>query len=177
MQLISADSVGYLYLNGDTAYNKVVATLNKFAGKYVNTSYAASGRSVGTNPTNPTADTTAYESLVFNANPGLLQADTKHNTDVTAMGSISDTTLKNIGGYYWLPSRYVFKTSEVGYFGINTMSSSGEVEYRRMVDMYIMGSDSTYKFEYAYGVRPVVKLKDGINLTGGKGTAEVPFEL
>ena len=174
LQLISADSVGYLYLNGAKAYNNIVTTLNTFSKNYENTSYtvSGSGRSVGTNPTSPSTDTTTNESLVFNSSTGMKSADTRYTTDLQAMQS---KNMQSIGGYYWLPSRYVFKTSDVGYFGIYTISSSGTAEYRRMKDMYVMGT--SYEYEYAYGVRPVVKLKDGIKLTSGTGTSSSPYEI
>ena len=171
LQLISADSVGYLYLSGANGYNNVVTTLNSFSSNYVN-SYASSGRSVGTNPTSSSTDTSSTVSLVFNTSTGLKAADTRYTTDVTAM---QEANTLDINGYYWLPSRYVFSTSEVGYFGIYTISADGAAEYRRMKDMYVSGSN--YEYTYAYGVRPVVTIKDGINVTKGNGLESSPYEL
>ena len=171
LQLISADSVGYLYLSGTNGYNNVVTTLNSFSSNYVN-SYASSGRSVGTSPTSPSTDTSSTVSLVFNTSTGLKAADTRYTTDLAAMQSAS---MQDIDGYYWLPSRYVFSTSDVGYFGIYTISADGAAEYRRVKDMYVMGT--SYEYQYAYGVRPVVTLNDGIKATGGSGTSSVPYQI
>ena len=171
LQLISADSVGYLYLSGSTGYNKVVSTLNTFSSKYLNT-YASSGRSVGTDPKTPSTDTSENVQLVFNSDTGLLKADTRYTKDVEAMQA-ADTL--DINGYYWVPSRYTFSTSEVGYFGIYTISADGTAEYRRMKDMYVNGSN--YEYAYAYGVRPVVTIKTGINAISGTGSEKNPFEL
>ena len=180
LQLISADSVGELYLNGQVGYNKSLTTLNAFCKNYENETYTItnSGRTVGSDPINPSTDTTQNESLVFNSNTGLLASDTTYTTDLQAMQkatSQNSAGIQSIGKYYWLPSRYVFKTSEVGYFGIYTISTIGEPEYRRMKDIYVNGNE--YEYYYSYGVRPVVKLKDEIVVVGGEGTSSSPYQI
>ena len=102
----------------------------------------------------------------------MLKADTRYTKDVAAMQA---TDTLDINGYYWVPSRYTFSTSEVGYFGIYTISADGTAEYRRMKDMYVNGSN--YEYAYAYGVRPVVTIKTGINAISGTGSEKNPFEL
>ena len=180
LQLISADSVGYLYIKGATGYNKILTTLNTFCKNYENSTFTItdSGRTVGSNPTSSSTDTTTNESLVFNTSTGLKSADTRYTTDYEAMKKATSQNasgIQNIGGYYWLPSRKVFKTSDVGYFSIYTVANGGEVEYRRMKDMYVTGSN--YEFEYAYGVRPVVKIKDGIKAIRGNGSSSNPYQI
>ena len=180
LQLISADSVGYLYIKGATGYNKILTTLNTFCKNYENSTFTItdSGRTVGSNPTSSSTDTTTNESLVFNTSTGLKAADTRYTTDYEAMKKATSQNasgIQNIGGYYWLPSRKVFKTSDVGYFSIYTVANGGEVEYRRMKDMYVTGSN--YEFEYAYGVRPVVKIKDGIKAIRGNGSSSNPYQI
>ena len=180
LQLISADSVGYLYLKGGVAYNNSLTALNTLCKNYENDAYTItdSGRTVGSNPTSPTTDTTQTESLTFNANIGLLKEDTRYTTDLQAMENATSQNsegIQSIGGYYWLPNRYVFKTSEVGYFGIYTMSNNGETEYRRMKDIYANGNE--YEYEYAYGVRPVVTLKQEVKVTSGDGTILTPYQI
>lgn len=179
LQLISADSVGELYLSGNVGYNKVVETLNAFSANYENTALSESSRIVGTNPTNPVDQATGNVqfSVEFNGSTdsGLRTADTTYTEDYQAMSLLE---MHDIKGYYWLGSRKEYHDSEVGYFSIYTMSNGGNVEYRRMVDIYanLESGKNLYEYEYAYGMRPVVVFsKDAIGVTSGTGTASNPF--
>lgn len=179
LQLISADSVGELYLSGNVGYNKVVETLNAFSANYENTALSESSRIVGTNPTNPVDQATGNVqfSVEFNGSKdsGLRTADTTYTEDYQAMSLLE---MQDIKGYYWLGSRKEYHDSEVGYFSIYTMSNGGNVEYRRMVDIYanLESGKNLYEYEYAYGMRPIVVFsKDAIGVTSGTGTASNPF--
>lgn len=182
LQLISADSVGELYLSGKVGYNKLVETLNAFSANYENTAVSQSSRIVGTNPTNPVDQATgnvqfsiAFKGANDSTDSGLKTQDTTYTEDYQAM---SEKGMHDIGGYYWLGSRKEYHDSEVGYFSIYTMSNGGNVEYRRMVDMYanLEAGKNLYEYEYSYGMRPVVVFsKDDIGVTSGMGTESDPF--
>ena len=89
-------------------------------------------------------------------------ADTAHcmtQSEAQAItGSTSSTSndLRKTGSYYWLASasdsHNLWTVTNGGYVG----SSSGS---------------------YCFGVRPVVSLKSGIQITGGSGTQENPYTL
>lgn len=180
LQLISADSVGYLYLGGNIGYNNVVSTLNSFSENYKDGSIAQSARIVGTNPTNPTDPATGnlQFKVEFNGSTdsGLKTPDTTYLEDYQAM---SLQGIHDIGGYYWLGSRKVYHDSEVGYFSIYTLAKGGNVEYRRMIDMYAnIEGENVFKYEYAYGVRPIVICsKDAVGVSSGTGSTSDPFVL
>lgn len=180
LQLISADSVGYLYLNGGTGYNKVVDTLNTFSRNYENSEFTVenAARIVGTNPTNPadTATGNVIFSVEFNGSTdsGLKTEDATYTADYEVM---KDLGINDIGGYYWLGSRKVYHDSETASFSIYTIANGGGLQYRRMKDMYAHTEQKEYEFQYAYGVRPIVKLQEGIRIVSGDGQEGNAFVL
>lgn len=184
LQLISVDSVGELYLSGKVGYNKLVETLNAFSANYENTALSESSRIVGTNSTNPVDTATgnvqfrvAFKGANDSTDSGLKTQDTTYTEDYQAMSLLE---INDIGGYYWLGSRKVYDDSEVGYFSIYTVSNGGNVEYRRMVDMYanLEAEKNLYEYEYAYGMRPVIVFsKDAIGVTSGTGSSSDPFVI
>lgn len=172
LQLISADSVGYLYLNGGVGYNEVVDTLNTFSRNYENTEFTVenAARIVGTNLANPadTASGNVIFTVEFNGSTdsGLKTEDATYTADYETM---KDLGINNIGGYYWLGSRKAYHDSEAASFSIYTIASDGSLKYRRMKDMYAHTAQKEYEFQYAYGVRPIVKLQEGIKVVSGDG--------
>lgn len=181
LQLISADSVGELYLSGKVGYNKLVETLNTFSANYENENLSKSSRIVGTDPTNPvdTATENVQLKVPFNGSTdsGLKTEDTTYAQDYQAMSLLG---MHDIGGYYYIGSRKVYHDSEVAYFSIYTISNGGKVEYRRMVDMYanLESGKNLYEYQYAYGMRPVIVFsKDAIGVTSGTGTESDPFVI
>lgn len=176
VQLISADSVGKLYISNNAGYNNIFETLNTFCKNYENPDFAVanSGRTIGTSG----IDITSIASLIFNSNTGLKEEDTRYVSDYQAMKKATSQNangIQDIGGYYWTGSRKVFKTSEVGYFSIYTIANGGEVQYRRLKDIYINGK--TYDYKYAYGVRPIIKIKNEIKAVRGNGTSSNPYQI
>lgn len=181
LQIISEDSVGDLYLSGKIGYNKAIETLNEFCSKYEEETLSESSRVVGTDPTNPVDPAAGNVEFVVEFNgskdSGLKQPDTKYTTDYQAMSQLG---IHDIGSYYWLGNRKVYHDSEVGYFSIYTLASGGNVEYRRMVDMYanLESGKNLYEYEYAYGVRPVIKFPiNSTGVTSGTGEEGSPFVL
>lgn len=181
LQLISVDSVGELYLSGKVGYNKLVETLNAFSANYENANLSESSRIVGTNSTNPVDQATGNVQLKVEFNgstdSGLKTEDTTYIEDYQTMNLLG---MHDIGGYYWLGSRKVYHDSEVAYFSIYTVSNGGNIEYRRMVDMYanLESGKNLYGYEYAYGMRPVIVFsKDNIGVTSGIGSLENPFVI
>ena len=53
MQIVSTSSVGELCLYGTKGYNNAVDILNSFSENYINSRYAISARSIGSDPANP----------------------------------------------------------------------------------------------------------------------------
>ncbi len=71
---------------------------------------------------------------------------------------VNDLTVENrkASNYYWL---------------MNRKNSSS------VCNIYDIGSTNSYPATSSFGVRPVIFLKNNLNFTGGKGTAESPYEL
>ena len=184
LQIISADSVADFYLKGKVGYNNVVSTLNAFSKKYENSSYTItdSGRILGTNPTNSSEDTTSNVTLRFSfnssTNSGAKQADTRYTTDYEAMKNAtnqSSSGIQDINGYYWIASRREYDDSEVAYFSVYAISGDGEVDYRSLYDIYEYGN--SYEYEYGYGVRPIVTIKNGVKAIRGNGSSTNPYQI
>ena len=184
LQLISADSVGYLYLAGETGYNKSVETLNYFSRKYENSNFTVtnSGRIVGTNPANPVDPSTGNVTYVVNfegsKDSGLKTGDTTYTTDYNKMYSLG---IHNIGGHYWTASRKAYHDSEAASFSLYVVPSGAdkvtELPYRRLVDKYAHTTTTSYEFEYAYGMRPIVKLKTTVKYIRGDGSSSNPYQI
>jgi len=176
VQLISSDVVGTLYLSGVNGYNNLVGTLNTMAGKYVDSTYAVSGRSVGSLPTdietsagttNLYTDTTYDYMTTYGWNNKYKVADTNYTTDQTAMtsaGVINATTR------YWLASRYIQAISS------STRFHSRWVEVNSLVGSdflwYVSSGGPTSTYSYSNGVRPVITLKSDIQINKSDSTKD-----
>ena len=183
-QIISADSVADLYLNGKVGYNNSVSTLNTISRLYENNNYTVenSGRSVGTNPTNPATDTTETLQLAFENNgstdSNMKVQDNNYEADFTAMNNATNQSTKGIASikeYYWTPSRRTYSDNGVSNFNLYTIDSEGTLEFRKMNSIYKYGNE--YEYGYPNGIRPIVTLKDTVVEIGGNGTSLNPYIL
>ena len=198
IQITSSESVASLGLgtkknqtNSSNAYNNGIVTLNTMCANYVNKKYAVSARSIGSNPSNPNSGSTTkanVSSIRDGASNKLYNRDTNYTTDVEAMASATSQNSSGItiiGSDYFLASRYVYKTSDHYSFYINyinnstgkTLSGDGNTTYRINACSDGAGWSSSWAGTATKGVRPVVKLADGIKVTTGKGTINNPYIL
>ena len=190
VKLVSADMVqtsssADLYLRNLNGYKNAVKTLNDLCGAYVNSTYATSGRSIGsTDPWNETAvdstkslgviNTSTYPltwtNTYKNGNNGFPYTDALYNSDVTIL---KNNSMLHTNGDTWLASRYLLTDSSGSYFAVRGLSDNGVVfEY----GLYQSLSDgSTHFANYAHGVRPVITLKSGIKKASGSGTQASPY--
>ncbi len=192
LELISADSVDTLALgtaaspsNSKIAYNKCVQTLNTFSSYYVNTTYATSGRSVGSNPTNPNGTTSLYTnsnySFVSKYVKDFIAGDSYYTYDKNAMTSAN---IINIGSNYWLASRKAVIV-DWGEGAANRYSFEGGIRRinantdtsTSIVSVWDTGEMTAFSQTYRYGVRPVIKLKTTIKKTSGSGTSSSPWRI
>ncbi len=73
--------------------------------------------------------------------------------------------------YYWLASQYVRTLSGYIYFGLYGA-------YNGCVDDHnLFYSNGGISVTPSYGVRPIVSLNSAINIAGGAGTSDSPYEL
>lgn len=176
LDIVSADSVqttsdANLYLRGSTGYAQAVDTLNNLGNAYVNSTYATSGRHIGsTSSSVGTIDTTTYP-LTYGVS-GSPYTDTYYSTDVI---QLTDNDLLHSSGITWLASRYLRTNVSRSLFGVRELlADDGINEYY----LYYTGrGGGTLSDDYAHGVRPVVSLDSGIRIVSGSGTSSDPYVI
>ena len=158
------------------SYNNARATLNNATSKYINTTYADEARSVGSDPSNPTADNPGYltssESYMSRYNGQFKNADTHYETDSDQMGTLG---IRGIDKNYWLASRYVKSYSYSSNFGVRNVDASGTLYHNTLCRVFNDGDTSS--FSDPFGLRPVFHLKSNIKVTGGTGEEGSPYTL
>jgi len=168
LQIISSDNIlanetsKEFYLQAENGYNNLIETLNTMAGKYVNTIYANSGRSVGSLPTDTqtsTGTTELYSNsyawmATFGWNNKYKVGDLNYITDEKAMTSAG---VKTISKEYWMASRSNGSTSSATTFYVRSMSTSGVLMINPLVNVLSTGTPQSV-FRY-FGVRPVVSIR------------------
>ena len=190
LQIISADVVtDNLTLGNDDdevkakiGYNNVVDTLNGFCSNYVDTRYATSGRSVGSDPINPKDTVTDTVRLDFEYNgsrdSGCKGDDFNYRLDHNAMKvatSQNQSGINDIDKLYWLTSRYMYNYLTYALINVCLVDTNGEIDYDYLWSVKSDGS-STPKSN-SNGVRPVITLKPGIQTSAGDGSEGSPYEL
>ena len=203
LQIISADIVGKLTLghedsDGDEtirtaedeekvirAYNNSINTLNSFSRNYVDTRYAISGRSVGSDPVNPDDTVTELLELKFTPNGytdgivGAYISNEKYELDNNAMKtaiSQNPNGICEIKDAYWLASRYNYSYSADADLRVRYVIASGEGVYDDALWL-VRSTGESYPLSLSKGVRPVITLKPGIQTSAGDGSEGSPYEL
>ena len=203
LQIISVDIVGELTLghddsDGDSktrteedeekvirAYNNSINTLNSFSRNYVDERYAISGRSVGSDSINPDNTVTELYELPFIPNgyesgiTGAYISNITHGADFGAMETAknqNENGIYNIENYYWLASRNVYLISLSADFSLYYVNDDGRVISNGAM-WQCMDDGRSYPWSRTMGVRPVVTLKSGIQISNGNGTESLPYEL
>lgn len=176
LDIISAESVGTLRLQGAVGYAKAVYTLNKMSEGYVNPTYATSGRSLGYK------DGSSIEILDINTYPlngegsGLPYSDSYYSDDKTIVNTSinGEFPLRQTIRDTWLASRYKFKSSGQNsyYYTIRYLDINGGNSYYQLYR-----PDKTEDIAASYGVRPVISLKSELTIIGGDGTQANPYVL
>jgi len=199
LQIISNKNVGsgitlggatFNTIEARTSYNSTIETLNREAGKYLNTTYAVDARCVGSLPSinldgsfkekNKGTETTVIlppDTWSSYTRPNLWTSDdtecydkdTNYVTDETQM---INANIKTTGQYYWLASRDVSSDSSSCYFYLRRVDSYGGLSkysflYVDSSEMHPSGSSTNN------GLRPCFSLRSDIKITGGDGQSEV----
>lgn len=85
-----------------------------------------------------------------------------------------DTTWYNLvfdtSGYFWLASRCVYASPGSAFFGLRNVVYGG-------LNISYMFYSSKYEDSYGRYLRPVVSLGSGVQIYGGDGSAEHPYQL
>ena len=117
-----------------------------------------------------TGENKKYISTAYFYFPNTLTTNPDGDTNGISTESVEYDLLGFKTGEYWLGSSIIrVHTNYVG-FGINYVNNSG-------VGFYGLSGSDGYIRTGIYGVRPVVSLKSNINLSGGAGTSEEPYQI
>lgn len=166
-QIISEDVIDYYnigassYYNALQSYNNAISNLNDYVQSYVNTTYATSGRCVGSDPKDKDKE--------GNLTTVIKEEDSNYLADYEQMKNLG---ILNIGKGYWLASRSISTgvNGDINY-NIRYISTSGVLQNAMIID-----NTQDYTV-YNSGLRAIFELKDKVKITGGSGTQDDPYTL
>ncbi|MEG1990380.1 MAG: hypothetical protein RR136_05295, partial [Clostridia bacterium] len=170
VEIVSAKSVQNLTMIGKADYINAVNILNNVCSRYVNTTYATSGRSIGT--TSQSIGNIGDSGIVWNANAKDVRLnDTYYQNDIYAL-SVAGIRLDD---WTWLGSREVEQGSVISAFIVRYVYIDDGVNNNYL---YLLNNGgNTYENSSTFGVGAVVSLKSGIKVTAGEGTQESPYQI
>jgi len=183
VEIISDESVGTLYLGSKTGYQYAVKTLQDMSAAYVNSTYATSTRSLGYSEEGLTEDQiTNYKKINTTTYP-IEYIETVDFPYIDSQYSLSGdfTIIRNNGllkhtqGDIWIASRYAWASDDRTYFAIRTCSIKGSIGYDTTISEWYPVSGSAGN--YSNGVRPIITLKSGLEVSGGNGSPNNPYTL
>ncbi len=194
VQVITTDTVENVTLGSSNfntnrdIYNSLVTTLNKEAEKYrkKDDGIAELARCVGSKPDNPNYDGagmyTRSDSWFSSYNNTFKNKDNNYIADWNQMKNVvvNGKGIHNIGKYYWLVSRSVIADSSSSTFLVRHVDSSGELHGDNLYNgslCLVPSNGNPGVNRYAYGLRPVFRLKSGVKVTGGDGSEGNPYTL
>ncbi len=166
------------------SYNNAIATLNYKAQAYL-TNLADRARCVGTNPSNPNSpDNESNPSMYSNSQHAWLSTynwnDEFKDWDtweqyMTEMNQLIYINANNNTHNEWFGSRLVdwhlLGDNEECRFDVRT-TDNGSFPLASVLE-----NGTTRKWSPSYGLRPVIRLKSGVVVTGGQGTSGSPYTI
>ena len=194
LDIISSESIGDLTLQGSTGYANYVYVLNSLCSQYAN-EYADGAVSIGSTknwikePANATntdiansigiIDTNAYpirHAITYCLVDKYPYEDTHYLTTMPLEDNgYLEKSLRHGNDYVWIASRSLDVRNSLSNFYVKRLYSDGRISGDFLCHSYLSGKDSL--FSHSYGVRPVVSLKEGIKITGGRGTKNNPYTI
>ena len=203
VQIITMDDVEQVYVGTEeyigsgtelsqltearNSYNNCVNLFNSTASKYLNTTYATSARSVGSNPSNPNAEpgyfSPKYSYFSQNGHGSYKNGDENYITDYEQMQKLGILSYdNNAGGGYMLASRYVYETEYYTYFGVRRVYTYDYPDIRITNSVFIHINDNSLSDPFSVShspanIRAVFTLRSNVRITGGTGTRTDPYTL
>ena len=181
--------------NARWSYNNAITTLHENAQGYL-TDLADRARCVGSNPEKPNVDVEELGYEVTNADVNAYIKSKGYNnkfkvSDENYTNESSSSTLpkdkeqlekinakraSNLKDY-WLASRYIDASSSWTDFGMYVVGNNGANIIRQDFVRVSGTAGSMSAGGKSYGIRPVIRLKDTIKITGGSGTSSSPYTI
>lgn len=176
LQIISTDGLEYQnffkktmsYSEAVSVYNNMITRLNSSCAKYVNADYALQGRSVGSNPKNPSSESgtpCVGSSYTHTTCKG---ADNNYVTDWNQMTKFGLVITGN-NSQYILASRY---GCDGNYASIRRVFWYANKNYSLDTSYgpaYYSGKQQSPIYDIDYCIRPVIKIREDVIVTSGNG--------
>ena len=189
VQIITEGIVGNITLGSSDfnasrdSYNNAIKTLNEEAEKYrkKNDGIAKIARCVGSVP-----DNINYESGYFNDEFGYTSKygtfkgkDRNYETDVK---QIQNLRIENTSNSYYLASRNINLDNMQCSLQIYCIRDVGNLDVIKCIVLYPLEEDGIESQPptigyYTMGLRPVIRLKQGVKIESGNGTPDNPYTL
>ncbi len=146
-----------------------MGALNAFARAYLNANLATSTRCVGAteNSIDNTTSTLQYKSTYSTD-----ISDSTWSSDLVNM-AISGTYAPTSSTEYWFASRYLRNYVNCSKFNVTYASNSNKYGLLYEID----NENETYPYSICKGVRPVITLKNNLEIKSGTGEADSPYVL
>lgn len=176
LQIISTDGLEVQYFFKKTmtysqsviAYNNYITNLNSSCAKYVNPDYALEGRSIGSNPKNPSSESGTPCVGSSYTHTSCKAADNNYVTDWNQMTKYG-LVLTGNQQEYMLASRYGcdsdYASVRYVFWYINGNYSIDVANG----PAYYSGKQQSPIYDIQYGIRPVIKIKEDVIVTSGNG--------
>lgn len=192
LQIVSTTIVESLTLGGETiedvkaSYNNGIDILNNACQKYINSSYAKSARSIGSNPIEPEDKTIQTCKLSFLWNDsydtGIKVADLNRESDITAINTYMPDVV-SLEDPYWIASRNIELNEDdngnasVDFYIVINGIPGGAWSNCIFILHHEGGNNQTWQYTRTAGIRPVITLKDDIEISDGNGSETEPYRL
>ena len=188
VQIITMDTVGEVTIGSEESreeaykeYNNAIEKLNNEAMKYMNTTYTADARCVGSVPNDKNSDggyyTVESDNWFYEYSGMFKNADENYETDRLQVIKLK---IDDINKDYWSASRYVqiVESDSQDYkynsFSMRTLNGNGSSTWGIF---QIRNSGFQSLNIETKGLRPVFTLKTETQITGGEGSKEKPYTL
>ena len=169
------------------SYNNCINLFNSTASKYLNTTYATSARSVGSNPSNPNSDpgyfSPKYSYFSQNGHGSYKNSDENYIIDYEQMQKLGILSYDNNGGGgYVLATRYIYETEYYTYLGVRRVYTYDPNNIRITDEVFIHINDNSLSHPFTVShspenIRAVFTLRSNVKITGGSGTRADPYTL
>lgn len=196
LDIISAEHVGGIYLEGTKGYAYGIFELNRLCEQYVN-DYADTAVCLGSTRDWTSGMVDKYDVINKNRTLGRINTSSTKGWQLNFenTSSLSNTypyedslytntipldsdgnmipELRHSSGYVWVASRSFATDSDDSRFYVKRMYYDGTIASTRIYRYYDDGTKTPEA--YTRGVRPVIYLKPGLLIVDGSGTADDPY--
>ena len=181
LELISDSNVADLEIRGQQGYNNIIRILNQASSIYANPQYADYARGLGTNPTNYTEESNNMVNLWDTSQSSGCKESYYNDRDFGMINAYP--SLRTSGSEYtWYASR-IYKQdynqgTNIGQyrFSVAKFTSSGSRTFINVYQIYSNGNVIRPPATSA-GIRPVIKLKNNVQILSGSGLMSDPWVL